>query len=324
MFGPLRASPAGPVSSILFAAGRGTRLRPLTDLVAKPALPLLDVPLGLWGLRGLEVAPPSLINLSHRADTVLHTLGLDSREDMDVLIELPEPFGTGGTLRALRDRLDDRVLTWNADTLTDLSARDLMRAHEHTASLATIAVQRVERLADFVVENGRVTRFVDRRVEDSPGVRFIGVAVFERAALDLLPDRRPSGLSEDLLRPLAGSGDLACYIHHGYALDVGTIGRYLQASRDLLEGRAPAAPGPAPGEIVNVDGGRAYIGPNASVEAESLGPGAVVLEGALIAKGAVVRDAVIWPGELVPTGALVENAVWFDGDIIDPGAVRVP
>ncbi|MDQ4144445.1 MAG: NDP-sugar synthase [Actinomycetota bacterium] len=289
--------------------------------MAKPALPLLDVPLGAWGLSALDRScPPAVVNASHLPETVVTALELDPSGAADgapaAFVERPHPFGTGGTLHALRDRLADQFVTWNSDSLTDLDVEDLLFAHERNGALATIAVIESD-AGDFEHSAGRVTGLVDRRVESKPGPRFIGVAVYERDALRLLSERRPLGATEGLLRPLLERGELVTYEHFGYWLDVGTPGRYLEANLDVVEGRAPPAPRDIPGEIVDVAGGRAYVGPGASADAGSVGPGAVILAGGVVEAGARVAGSVVWPGERVPSGMSLDRCVWFGGAAID-------
>jgi mannose-1-phosphate guanylyltransferase len=325
------------VAAVLFAAGRGQRLRPLTDRVAKPALPLLDVPLAAFGLQRLfEAAPAVVSNVRHLPRSVTTALApyVPAGHALDTLYESPEAYGTAGTLVALKDRLGPRVLTWNSDLLTDLSAVDLLASHEASGAPATIAVSEVRSGADFVLEGGRAVGFVDRRRgPDVPGGVFIGAAVFERVALDALPLARPLGLGETLLASLARAGELAVHRHDGYWRDVGTPADYLGASLDVLCGRGPEPPGGSwpgrivavdggrapqppggswPGRIVAVDGGRAYVGPGATV-AGVVGSGAVVLAGATLSAGARAERAIVWPGELVPEGAVVTDCVWFGG-----------
>ncbi|HEX2058841.1 MAG TPA: NDP-sugar synthase [Actinomycetota bacterium] len=304
---------SSPPAAVLFAAGRGHRLRPLTDEVAKPALPLLDVPLAAFGLRRLyEAAPAVLLNVRHLPDSVTAAVApyVPPERRLNTLFEAPEAYGTAGTLVALRDRLGPRVLTWNSDLLTDLTAGSLLGSHAASGAPATVAVAEVAAGADFVLEGGRAVGFVDRRrrAAASGGV-FIGAAVFERTALEALPGTRPLGLGETLLASLASSGELAVHRHGGYWRDVGTPGTYLEASLDLLEGRGPEPPDRRwPGEVV--DG--SYVGPGAIVEGE-LGPGAVVLAGARVAAGARVERAIVWPGEVVPAGAVVHDGIRFRG-----------
>ncbi|MDQ3985948.1 MAG: NDP-sugar synthase [Actinomycetota bacterium] len=309
------------LEAVLFAAGLGERLRPLTEVCPKPALPLLDVPLGLQSLtRVLEVRSPVVVNAAHLADRVLSALELDHRAgDVEVLIEAPEPYGTAGTLAELRPQLGRTVLTWNSDMLTDLSPRRLLDEHVRIGAIATVAVAHDDTSPDFEFSGQRATRFMDRRASNGgKGVRFIGAGVFERAALDRLPRRRPSGLGEALLGPLADAGELAVVVHEGYALDVGTIERYLRASEDVLYGRGPGISPEPPGEIIEVKGGRAYVGPHANVDPESLGAGAIVLGGARVEAGARIADAIVWPKEIVPAGARISEGVWFRGTLIKP------
>ncbi|HEX2196194.1 MAG TPA: NDP-sugar synthase, partial [Actinomycetota bacterium] len=198
------------MAGVLFAAGRGHRLRPLTDELAKPALPLLDVPLAAFGLRRLyEAAPAVVLNVRHLPDSVTAaaTPYVPAGRRLHTLFEAPEAYGTAGTLVALRDRLAPRVLTWNSDLLTDLSPRTLVEAHAASGAPATIGVAEVPSGADFSLEGGRAVGFVDRReLRDAPGGVFIGAAVFDRTALESLPDTRPLGLGETLLASLARSG----------------------------------------------------------------------------------------------------------------------
>ena len=304
---------------MLFGAGQGKRLRPLTEVRPKPALPVLDVPLAAWGLAGLaRVAPPVVVNASHLASRLIDALGLLGIPGWEPLIESPRAYGTAGTLAALRDRVENRMMTMNGDLLTELDLVELLRTHERLARPATVAVVRVPAGADLGVEGEIATRFVDRRRHpDVPGVRFMGAGVFERDALDRLPATRPAGLGETLLRELAESGDLGVHIFGGYWSDVGTPEAYRLASLDLLYGRAPASPVAPPGEVIEVEGGLAYVGPDVSVERRALGAGAIVLRGARVGAGASIGNSLVMPNETVPAGEQVADAVWFGGRAIE-------
>jgi mannose-1-phosphate guanylyltransferase len=300
-----------PIGSILFAAGRGERVRPLTDMLPKPALPLLDVPLGAFMLARLcATCSPVIVNVAHLPEEIETTLSPYSRDcPAELMLETPVAYGTAGTLAALRDRVADPVVTASSDVLADIDIAGLLATHESTGAPATVSIVEVASGADFEIAGGRVVRMIDRRTEPHrKGALFANAAAFSVEALDLLPDRRPAGLGETVLKTLAGAGELAVFVHRGYWLDVGTEERYLQASRDLIAGAAPAPPVPLPGKLVDVPGGRAYIGPGAMVEGR-LGPDAAVLAGAVVEEGAEVSDAIVWPGARVHSGERLSGTI---------------
>jgi NDP-sugar pyrophosphorylase family protein len=314
-----RASGTLIIRSVLLAAGRGERLRPLTEQVPKACVPLLDVPLGAFGLRALlSRRRPVAINVSHLGDIAIDKLRpFATQESAEFFVEVPGPYGSGGTLRELSARLEFPLVTQNADLLTDLDPAILLEAHVGSGAPATVAVRPVDSGADFEIADGRAVRFIDRRVQRTePGAQFLGVAVLERSAVDLIPSTTPVSLAESVLRPLANAGELAVHMYRGYSSDVGTIERYLSASFDLLEGRGPAPPtrtgqtGVWPGRVVEVGGRRAYLGPRARAEPGSVGPGAILLESASVASGARIEDAIVWPHEHVPANVNLRRAVW--------------
>lgn len=293
------------ISSILFCAGRGTRLEPLTDVVPKAALPVLDVPLAAWGLKALShLGRPTVVNVCHLGEQVVEALRPLRR--FEILKEGPEPYGTAGTLRALRDRVGERVVTYNGDVLTDLSLGELLVTHLRSGCLGTIAVVRVPEMADLREDGTRVTDFVDRRKENVAGARFIGLAAWERAALDLLPDRRPAGLGETLLPRLVERSSLAVHVHEGYALDVGTPERYMRANLDVLAKVAPPLPAWPPGRI----DGNSYLGPGSHAKDAE---GSVLLAGS--SAGKVLRS-VVTSGEHVPPEVELVDALWGCGRIL--------
>lgn len=315
------------VGSVLFAAGRGVRLRPLTDVIPKSALPMLDLPLGTWALRSLTAAAaPTIVNVSHLGEAVRAALEPHAPPgSVGVLVERPEPFGSAGTLAALRGRLGARVVTCNSDLLSDLDAADLITAHEHLGAPATIAVARVDAGADFVVSEHAASALIDRRRDaGAPGGVFLGMAVFERATVDLITDERPLDLTRGLLAPLVERGELAVHAHSGYAADVGTLESYLAASLDLLAGRGPRTSARFPGKIVVVGGGLAYIGSGVDVHVESLRPGAILLAGSTVADGATVSRSIVFPHEVVRPGAIVKGSIWINGAALRVTRTRHP
>lgn len=310
---PGRETTGVTVGAVLFAAGRGRRLQPLTDRIPKPILPLLEVPLAAWGLHALTTAAsPVVVNASHLAPRMIEVLERLPFRGWQPFVEEPAALGTAGTLHALRDRFGDRVVTSNADVVTDLSIAHLLECHVRSGATATVAVRSVERAADMRLDGDRVVGFVDRRRSPHEvGVQFLGVAVFERAALDLLPDHRPAGLGETLLATLVERGDLAAHLHEGYWVDVGTPAAYLSVSLDLLYGRAPVPPVAVPGTTLQVAGGLAYVGPKTTVDQTSLGAGAIVLTGAVVSGGATIERSIVTPGSVVPAGSNLRDTVWL-------------
>ncbi|MGH3118946.1 MAG: nucleotidyltransferase family protein, partial [Gaiellales bacterium] len=199
---------------LLLAAGRGVRLAPLTDSRPKAALPLLDVPLGAWAVADLAaVAHKVVVNASAHADALEAALR-PYAPGAELMIELPEPWGSGGTVAALKERVTGVIVTRNADHLTDLRCADLLATHARIGAPATVAVAPVLENGDFKVEGDHAVTFIDRRDQDSGGDQlWIGSAVFDRAVLDLIPAERPIDLARGLLGQLVRSGELGVHVH---------------------------------------------------------------------------------------------------------------
>ena len=303
------------IGSILLAAGEGKRLRPLTNALAKPAIPLLDVPLGAFGLASIvEKAPPVVVNASHRAASLEAALEAVCPTGWSLFDEGSEPYGTAGTIAALADQVDGPLIVYNGDLLADVDPALVLAAHASSEAGITVVVRLVERGADVTIVNDVVTEFIDRRRERTArGGQYLGIAVINAADVRSIPTERPLGLGESVLAPVAREGRLRVYPHDGYALDVGTIERYLKASDDCLYGIAPAPPVPFPGRIVEVEGGNAYLGPGVVATRTSLGAGAIVLKNSYVDPGARIERSVVWPDELVPEGELVRDSIWIGG-----------
>lgn len=303
------------IGSILLAAGEGKRLRPLTNSMPKPGVPLLDIPLGAFGLAALlRTAAPVIVNASRNAAALEASLRTYLPEGWELFDEGGEGYGTAGTIAALADRIDGPILVHNGDLLTDLEPEAVLDAHRSSGAAITMAARVVGRKADVTLSGEVVTGFIDRRRDASArGAQYIGVAVIEPSVARSIPTHRPLGLGESVFAPIAEQGQLRVHLHNGYAEDVGTIGRFLKASDDCLNGIAPSPPSPLPGRIVEVDSGKAYVGPGVVASRSSLGPGAIVLRDAFVDPGVHIQRSVVWPRELVPEGELLRDAVWIGG-----------
>ena len=267
--------------------------------------------MGAYGLVDLaRLGGPIFINVSHGADMVRNSLSRFA-PSATFLHETPEPVGTGATLLHLREQLSGPVVARNADSLTGVAIAGVIATHRAGGRLATIATRAVDQSADLAVADGAAVRFIDRRVESVAGDMWIGISVFERSALELLDGEGPRDLATGLLAPLIDRGEVSVHRHDGYFLDVGTIDRYLQASTDVLNGTVTRLG--SGGEVVDVEGGRAFVDVGTRIESASLGPDAVVLEGAAVEPGALIERAIVWPGETVPAGTEVRDGVWAFG-----------
>ncbi len=318
------------MQAIVLVGGKGTRLRPLTETVPKPALTLVNRPFLAYMIEWLagHGVTEAVLACGFLPDVLREALaGEEERAGVRIRYAVePEPLGTAGAIRfaadQLGDELEDRFLALNGDVLTDLDLSALLAAHADRAARATIALHPVEDSAAFGLvhsdEEGKVLAFLEKTGEAAPGEVNAGMYVLERSALELIPPGENVSIERDVFPRLVGVG-LHGLLLDGYWVDIGTPERYLQASWDILEGRVetrvePTAPGAlvAAGAEVAGDatvGPRAVISPGCRVGAGAEVLESVLLDGCEVGEGARVTRSILSPGARVPAGAEVDGAV---------------
>jgi mannose-1-phosphate guanylyltransferase len=317
------------VQAIVLVGGEGTRLRPLTSDVPKPALTLVDRPFLAYMIEwlGAHGVTEVVLACGFLPDVLQEALGEGEHAGVRLTyVTEPDRRGTAGAIRfaadALGDDLDERFLALNGDVLTDLDLTALMYAHRERGARATIALYPVEDSAAYglvsVDGGGQVTEFVEKTGEAVPGEINAGAYFLERSVLDLIPPDREVSIEREVFPPLVGDG-LGAVRLDGYWMDIGTPERYLQASWDILEGRVatrvePTAPGLLIGAGAEVDpeaivGPRAVISPGCRIAAEARVCDSVLLEGCSVGAGAGICGAVLAAGVTVDAGTRVDGTV---------------
>jgi mannose-1-phosphate guanylyltransferase len=326
---------AGGTVGMVLCAGLGTRLRPLTDAVPKPAAPVCGVPLVRWSLALLARAGVrrAVVNVHHLPDAMAAAAGAAGRGlGLDVAVSRePVIAGTGGALReagALLDGASEVVLV-NGDILFDVDVGAAIAAHRGSGALATMLLLPMPEGARYaaveVDAGGAVRRIAGGFGPGGEGLtpwHFPGVHVLAPALLARVPAAPfEADVNRHVYPPLMASGAVRGLAAGGYWNDLGTPARYLEASRDVLRGRMPVLPGADPfaGAAELVPGVRVAGGARVELDARVSGP-ALVLEDAVVEAGAEVGpDAVIGRGCRVPAGAVVRDAVVWDGTVLAPG-----
>jgi len=317
------------MQAVVLVGGEGTRLRPLTNDVPKPALTLVDRPFLAYMVEWLAAhgVTEAVLACGFLPDVLREALGDGEHAGVRLTyVAEPERRGTAGAIRfaaeALGDDLDDRFLALNGDVLADLDLSALVWAHRERGARATIGLHPVEDSAAYglvsVAADGAVTDFVEKTGAPVPGEVNAGAYVLERSVLDLIPPGREVSIEREVFPRLVGEG-LGALRLDGYWMDIGTPERYLQASWDILEGRVatrvrPTAPGLLVGAEAEIDaaavvGPRAVVAPGCRLAAGVQVQDSVLLDGCSIGAGARVSGSVLGPGVTVEAGAEVDGAV---------------
>ncbi len=313
------------MQAIVLVGGEGTRLRPLTETVPKPALTLVDRPFLAYMIEWLAGHGVSEVVLAcgFLPDVLREALaGEEERAGVSIrYVVEPERRGTAGAIRfaadELGDRLDERFLALNGDVLTDLDLTALLGAHAERGARATLGLHPVEDSAAYGLvhsdADGAVLEFLEKTGEAVPGEINAGMYVLERSVLDLIPAGEEVSIERDVFPRLVGEGLHGLRLD-GYWMDIGTPERYLQASWDILERRVETRVQPtAPGMLV---GTGAEVASGATI-----GPRAVLGRGCRVADGAEIRDSVVLDGCVVGEGARVSGSILSAGVEVAAGAV---
>lgn len=234
------------VVAAILAGGEGRRLRPYTDIIPKPMVPvgpeekpLLEHILAWLARHGVQRAV-LLVGYRWRQIRNYFRDGSDWGLELAYSIDTPEYRGTGGALlNAHRQGLfrgADTVLVWYGDILAPLDVKALLRLHEETGADATLALAdryQVPVGVAEVDEDGNV-----KRLEEKPWLPIkvtIGILALKT---NTIPEAgRELGKSFDIMADMIPwmirrGMRVKAYIHHGPWYDIGSMERYAKLSND--------------------------------------------------------------------------------------------
>jgi mannose-1-phosphate guanylyltransferase len=287
--------------ALVLTAGLATRLRPLSDVRAKAAMPVAGTPIISRILRWLRTSGIRrvVLNLHHRPETITSIVGDGRQFDLEVRYSWePVVLGSAGGPRRALPLLDaDSFLIVNGDTLTDCDLGALAAFHETTGARVTMAVVDgdVARYGGVLVEEGsRVVGFGAPR-DGAQASHFIGVQMASANVFAALPDDQPSESVKTVYPQViaARAGDIAAWHSRAEFLDVGTARDYLQTVA-IVAGRE----------------GRAYdVGADCRIASDAHLARTVLWDRVHIGAGAWLVDCVVADGVSVPAGAQHEGAV---------------
>ena len=327
--------------AVILVGGEGTRLRPLTNGIPKPMLPILNHPflehtihyLSKYGITEVILA------LSYLPEIITDYFGDGRQLGVRLHYTLEDsPLGTAGAVKNAGEYLDSTFVVLNGDIYTDLDIGAMFDFHRQRKARATIALTRVDNPCAFgVVEtdsHGRIGRFMEKPAPDEVTTNWInaGVYILEPEVLQQVPDNVHYMFERGLFPRLLELGETMCgYQFQGQWFDMGTPEKYLCLNCDLLLSNDKPAFIGNPGEnglycaqdaVIHasaqvkgpaVIASRSHIGQRVRIR----GP-VVIGPDCTVGDGAVLEETVLWHGVAVGEGAVLRKCVVGNGVEIQP------
>jgi mannose-1-phosphate guanylyltransferase len=327
------------VDAIVLVGGKGTRLRPLTETMPKPMLPIAGVPYLTHLLSRIRAAGVRhvIMGTSYKAEVFRDYYGDGAELGLELEYVVEEiPLGTGGAIGNVASLLRaDTAMIFNGDILTGCELTELLDTHRRTGADVTLHLTRVSDPRAFgcvpTDAEGRVTAFLEKTPDPVTNQINAGSYVFSRSVIEQIPTGRPVSVERETFPDLLAAGALVVgHVDATYWRDLGKPADFVAGSADLVRGIAPSAalPGPVgerltlPGSTVaesaSVTGG-SVVGAGCEVAENAVVAGSVLLDGARVGSGAVVRDSIVGRDAVIGKDCVLGEAVIGDGAVVGAG-----
>ena len=315
------------MDAVILAGGFGTRLRPWTDTVPKPLIPLLDMTLIEHTIRILprNTIQRAIIASGYGVDQMrAYFDNFDAGFEV-IVVEEDQPLGTGGAIANCREHIrGPRAIVMNGDLITTVDVEEMLSQHAESNALISISLWPVEDptrfgVADFDHNKGLIRRFQEKPKLEEAYSNLInaGCYIVERSVIQGLSTEYHS-MERDVFPGVAESGRMGGYRYSGRFIDAGTPTSYLEAMVAAIEDNSFNTGG--------IVGTSWYADPKMSkegIENSAVGMGcklsdgirvnrSAILEGAQIGENAHLDNCLIGRGSTVPANSrLVDTVIGF-------------
>ena len=291
--------------AFVLGAGIGERLRPLTEQLPKPLVPVFHRPLITYAFDHLIAAGVSrlVVNTHHIPEAYARTFPQQSYRDVPIQFrnESPVRLETAGGIANVRDLLgNDSFLVYNGDILTDLPLKQLITEHRENGNLVTLAL-RSHGPSLHIAFDQRSCRITDIRNKlgtgDDGKYLFTGIYACDPAIHDWITPGKVESVIPIFLNMIREGAKIGgVVIDEGSWWDLGSRTAYL-AAHAALNGRY----GPALDPAAKIEDGAILRGTN------------VIGADAVIESGAQLEDTIVWPGGRVVRGAVLKRCIVRSG-----------
>lgn len=239
------------MKAMVLAAGLGTRLRPLTNSIPKPLLPLGPYPLLVWNLLLLRKhgITEVMMNLHYLGNKIQSTIGDGTQWGLNVSYSSESVLlGTGGGLKQVETFFEDQpFLVINGDTIFDLDLSVLITHHFQADCIATMVLRDDPDVEHWgVIETDSKDRVLTIKGKGKPASveegsisrrMFAGIHVIDPFLMRHIPYGVPSSIIDAYVLWLERGATVSSFPLTGYWSDVGTPERYTQVQQDFHSGR---------------------------------------------------------------------------------------
>jgi mannose-1-phosphate guanylyltransferase len=303
---------AAGTDAVILVGGKGTRLRPLTNSIPKPMLPVAGYPFLSHLLARIRAAGMThvVLGTSFKAEVFEEYFGdgTDFGLEIEYVVE-DEPLGTGGGIRNVLPRLrHDRAMVFNGDILGGTDLQAVLDTHARNEADVTLHLLRVPDPRAFgcvpTDSDGRVTAFLEK-TEDPPTDQInAGCYVFQREVIETIPAGKSVSVEREVFPELLARGARVFgHVDQAYWRDLGTPGDFVRGSSDLVRGIAPSP-------LLDGRHGESLVDGSAAVAGGALLLGGTVVgRGSEVGGGVRIDSSVVFEGVEIEAGAIIENSV---------------
>jgi mannose-1-phosphate guanylyltransferase len=329
------------MKAMILAAGKGTRVQPITHVIPKPMIPILQKPVMEFLLELLREHGFNeiMVNVSHLAEEIENyfrdgqRFGVQIAYSFEGRIEdgelIGQAMGSAGGLKKIQNFqpfFDDTFVVLCGDALIDLNLTEAVKRHREKGALASLVTKRVPRdqVSSYGVvvtdDQGRVLSFQEKPSVEEAASDMIntGIYIFEPQIFDYIPSGQPFDIGSDLFPRLVDAGAPFYALPMEFEwVDIGKVPDYWQAIRSVLQGEVRQVQ--IPGKEVRPG---VFAGLNVAADWDKIKIQGPVYVGGMtrIENGAtIIGPAMIGPSCQVCEGATIDNSIIFDYSRIGPG-----
>ncbi len=329
------------MKAMILAAGKGTRVQPITHVIPKPMIPILQKPVMEFLLELLKEHgfKEVMVNVSHLAEEIENyfrdgqRFGVEIAYSFEGRIEdgelIGDALGSAGGLKKIQDFqefFDDTFVVLCGDALIDLDLSEAVQKHKEKGALATLITKRVpkEQVSSYGVvvtdEDNRVKAFQEKPSLDNALSETIntGIYLFEPEIFKHIPSDKPFDIGSDLFPKLVEMEAPFYALPMDFEwVDIGKVPDYWKAIRSVLLGEVRQVD--IPGKEVRPG---IYTGLNVAANWDKIKVKGPIYVGGMtrIEDGAtIIGPSMIGPSCCICEGATIDNSIIFDYSRIGPG-----